>query len=135
LAGYVPEATALNNPYVIKGETAEERYKNYKKVTKERDVIQNILEEAHKHGLHFVKEAVWRFGDRHVTSNKPIEKPEDLEGLVIRTPDAKAHSLPFELLGANVTPMPIGDVYTALSHGTIDAQENPVNIIYESSFY
>ena len=75
-------------------------------------------------------------GFRHVTSNvKPIYKPEDLRGLKIRTMEIPAHIDFFRSVGANPTPMSSGELYAALMQGTVDAQERPVEMIYDGKFY
>lgn len=72
-------------------------------------------------------------GFRHVTnSERPIEKPEDLEGLKIRTMEVKSHQEAFNIMGATSTPMAWGEVFTSLQQGVIDGQENPINIIHSS---
>ncbi|SDH27319.1 tripartite ATP-independent transporter solute receptor, DctP family [Alteribacillus persepolensis] len=78
--------------------------------------------------------AYFENGFRHVTSNKPIEAPEDLRGLKIRTPEFPLSLSTFQALGANPTPMAFGELYMALQQGTVDAQENPVANIYASKF-
>lgn len=75
-------------------------------------------------------------GLRHVTNNvRPIEKPEDLNGIKLRTMKVPAHVATFEALGANPTPMNFGEVYSALQQGVIDGQENPVALIDSQRFY
>jgi tripartite ATP-independent transporter DctP family solute receptor len=70
-------------------------------------------------------------GFRHITNSKqPIEKPEDLNGLKVRTMENKVHLEAFEELGADPTPMAWGEVFTSLQQGVIDAQENPIFILY-----
>ena len=75
-------------------------------------------------------------GFRHVTTNvKPIYQPEDLKGLKIRTMEIPAHIDFFRSVGANPTPMSSGELYAALLQGTVDAQERPVEMIYDGKFY
>ena len=75
--------------------------------------------------------AFWELGFRNLTNNtRPINGPADLADLKIRTTPNPAHVLAFETLGANPTPMPFAEVYSALQTGTIDGQENPVNHIH-----
>ncbi|MGG0716248.1 TRAP transporter substrate-binding protein DctP [Robertmurraya massiliosenegalensis] len=70
-------------------------------------------------------------GFRHITNNeRPIEKPEDLEGLKIRTMENNVHLEAFQELGADPTPMAWGEVFTSLQQGVIDGQENPIFILY-----
>src|SRR5699024_1200060 len=74
-------------------------------------------------------------GFRHVSANRPIETPEDFEGLKIRTPEFPISLSTFNSLGANPTPMAFGELYMALQQGTVDAQENPVANLNSSKFY
>lgn len=75
--------------------------------------------------------AFWENGFRQITNNvRPIEKPEDLKGIKIRTMENKVHLASFKAFGASPTPMAWSEVYTALQQKTIDAQENPIAIIY-----
>ncbi len=75
-------------------------------------------------------------GFRHVTNNRrPIRTPEDLKGLKLRTMENPLHMSFFKLLGANPTPMNFGELYTALQQGIVDAQENPVVLVYTSKFF
>jgi tripartite ATP-independent transporter DctP family solute receptor len=75
-------------------------------------------------------------GVRNVTNNvRPIAKPEDLEGIKLRTMKVPAHVATFEALGANPTPMNFGEVYSALQQGVIDGEENPLAIITSQRFY
>ncbi len=79
--------------------------------------------------------AVWENGFRHITNNKrPIYKPEDLQGIKLRTPKGKWRVKMFKAYGANPTPMAFSEVFTALQTGTIDGQENPYAQIYSAKF-
>ncbi|KZE39007.1 C4-dicarboxylate ABC transporter substrate-binding protein [Bhargavaea cecembensis] len=74
-------------------------------------------------------------GFRHITANKPVESPEDLAGLKIRTPEFPISLTTFRALGASPTPMAFGELYMALQQKTVDAQENPVPNIYANKLY
>lgn len=67
-------------------------------------------------------------------SVRPIETPEDLAGLRLRTPGSETRILAFEMLGAAPTPMSLGEVYVALRQGALDGQENPLSVVQEFSF-
>lgn len=74
-------------------------------------------------------------GFRHITNNiRPIKKPEDLKGIKIRTMENPIHMATFKAFGANPTPMAFGELFTALQQKTVDAQENPIAVIYTSKF-
>lgn len=80
--------------------------------------------------------ALWDNGIRHVSNNvRPIETPEDLEGLKIRTPPDQVTVDIFESLGANPTPMNFSELYIALQQGVVDGQENPLMNIYSSKLH
>jgi tripartite ATP-independent transporter DctP family solute receptor len=79
--------------------------------------------------------ALTYYGERHVTSNKAINKPEDMKGLKIRVPDAPLYTMFPRAVGANPTPIAFAEVYLALQNGTVDAQENPLPTIDAKKFY
>jgi tripartite ATP-independent transporter DctP family solute receptor len=75
-------------------------------------------------------------GFRHITNNvRPIVKPEDLQGVKLRTPGSKTRILSFEMLGATPIKMNVGDIYLALQQGVIDGQENPFGNIRKWSWF
>jgi tripartite ATP-independent transporter DctP family solute receptor len=80
--------------------------------------------------------ALWDNGIRHVSNNvHPIETPEDLKGMKIRTPPDEMTVDIFEALGANPTPMNFSELYIGLEQGVVDGQENPLMNIYSSKLY
>jgi tripartite ATP-independent transporter DctP family solute receptor len=79
--------------------------------------------------------AIWENGFRHITSNaRPINKPEDLQGIKLRTPKGEWRVKMFQAYGANPTPMAFSEVFTALKTGVIDGQENPFAQIWSAKF-
>lgn len=79
--------------------------------------------------------ALTYYGERQVTSNKPLLKPEDMQGLKLRVPDAPLYKMFAASVGANATPIAFAEVYLALQTGTVDAQENPLPTIQAKKFY
>ncbi|HHY46783.1 MAG TPA: TRAP transporter substrate-binding protein [Firmicutes bacterium] len=78
----------------------------------------------------------WDHGFRHITNNvRPIEKPSDLKGLKMRTPEEFVNIETFKALGCGVTPLPFGELYLALQQKVVDGQENPLGNIYYSKLY
>ena len=78
----------------------------------------------------------WENGFRNITnSKKPINTPDDLKGLKIRTMQNPIHLESFKKWGANPTPLPFNEVFTALEQKVIDGQENPNTLIYDAGFY
>lgn len=83
---------------------------------------------------HTVMGITW-YGYRHVTSNFPITKPDDMKGLKIRVPDSPVMVMFPNAVGANPTPIAFSEVYLALQQGVVDAQENPLPTIQFKKFY
>jgi len=69
------------------------------------------------------------------TNEKPVEKPEDLEGVSMRSPDEPIAIDTFETLKSQVTTLPLTELYLALEQGTVDGQFNPLTAINDSKFY
>jgi tripartite ATP-independent transporter DctP family solute receptor len=79
---------------------------------------------------------VWENGFRHITNNvRPIVRPDDLKGIKLRVPGGVWRVKMFQAYGANPSPMPFGEVYSALQSGVMDAQENPFSQIYSAKFH
>lgn len=75
-------------------------------------------------------------GMRQLTNNShPIEKPEDLNGLKIRTMENQVHIDTFNEYGANASPFAFGELYSALQQNVYDGMENPINLIDQMKFY
>jgi TRAP-type C4-dicarboxylate transport system substrate-binding protein len=69
------------------------------------------------------------------TTQKPVRRPEDFDGVKIRTMTSPLLLAAYRAYGASPTPLPYGEVYSALQLNMIDAQVNPVFAIQEMSFY
>ena len=75
----------------------------------------------------------WFQGTRNFYSNKKIEKPEDLDGMLVRTPGAPAWSKSIEALGATPVGLPWNEVYPAMQQKVIDAFEAQTSSVEASS--
>jgi tripartite ATP-independent transporter DctP family solute receptor len=75
------------------------------------------------------------YGQRMVTANKEIKKPEDMKGMKLRVPPAPLFLMFTKSVGANATPIAFAEVYLALQQGTVDGQENPLPTIMAKKFY
>jgi TRAP-type transport system periplasmic protein len=75
-------------------------------------------------------------GIRHITNSKrPINQPEDLKGLKLRTPPDPMTIDIFQALGAATQQISFGELYVALQQGVVDGQENPLANIASSKLY
>ncbi|MDT8325817.1 MAG: TRAP transporter substrate-binding protein [Roseovarius sp.] len=112
-------------PYIIKDRDHMRRVQGA--------MMEKFQSAAHDNGYHIVGLA--ENGFRHITNNtRPINKPEDLQGIKLRTPNGAWRVKMFQQYGANPTPMSFSDVFTALQTGVIDGQENPYAQIASAKF-
>ncbi len=89
---------------------------------------------AEKQG--FVLLRNWEYGFRNVTNSvHPINAPDDVKGLKIRTPPELQIQASMEALGAIVQAIAFPELYLALSQKVVDGEENPIAVIYFSKFY
>jgi len=89
------------------------------------------LEDA---GLVFL--ANWEWGFRNLTNSvRPINTPDDVKGLKIRTPPELSIQSAMEALGATVQTIQFSELPMALKQGVVDGQENPVSVIYAFKIY
>ena len=75
-------------------------------------------------------------GFRHFSSGKtPIHSPKDLVGMKIRVQETPLYITEMKALGAQPTPVPWPETYTALQTGVVDGQENPIPSIVFAKLY
>ncbi len=73
-------------------------------------------------------------GPRHLTTNRPIKHPDELNGMILRVPNVPSFVTAWEAMGAKPTPMAFSEVFTGLQQGTIEGQENPFSLILNAGF-
>jgi tripartite ATP-independent transporter DctP family solute receptor len=76
---------------------------------------------------------VMYYGRRHIlTTKKPINKPQDLKGLKIRSMPTPFLKTSLEAMGPTGVPIDMAEVYIALQTGVVDGLENtPVSVRLE----
>ncbi len=127
VTNFIPELAVLDLPFLFNDrESAVE--------VLEGDIGQDMLDQMEEHGI---KGLSWaENGYRHITNSQhPIEKPEDLDGLKIRTQENPIHLSAFEELGAQPTPMAWDEALTGLQQGVVDGQENPIIVADQFSLH
>jgi TRAP-type transport system periplasmic protein len=83
-----------------------------------------------------VKPLAWSAnGFRMFSSNKPINNIDAFKGLRVRMPNIPNYLKEGQLLGANVTPMPISEVFSALEQKVVDGQDNPIATLRASGWF
>ncbi|WP_237565544.1 DctP family TRAP transporter solute-binding subunit [Ornithinimicrobium cavernae] len=101
------------------------------RATLEATGIEAYKEASAEHGVQLL--AMGESGFRQLTNSRgPVRTPEDLKALKIRIPGIGLFDDIYKQLGANPTTMTFSEVFTSLQQGTIDGQENPIDIIYTS---
>lgn len=126
LVAFVPALGTVDLPFLFK--SSEHAYK-----VLDGEVGQDLLAKFQDRGI--VGLAWWENGWRSLTSKKEVKSPADLKGMKLRTMQNPVHIAAFKELGASPIPMVWGEVFTSLSQGVIDAQENPVTIVYSNSLW
>lgn len=115
-------------PYIIVNRA------HMKKVAENKQVQSALLDGLPAKGIRIL--GVWENGFRHITNNvRPIVKPEDLKGIKLRVPGGVWRVKMFKAYGANPSPMPLAEVYSALQSGVMDGQENPFPQIASAKFH
>ncbi|MCD8139267.1 MAG: TRAP transporter substrate-binding protein [Planctomycetaceae bacterium] len=70
-------------------------------------------------------------GFRNLTNSvRPVANATDIKGLKVRVMENEVYTTTFQALGVNAIPMAWSETLTALQQGTIEGQENPVNVIH-----
>ncbi|MDQ2081468.1 C4-dicarboxylate TRAP transporter substrate-binding protein [Xanthobacteraceae bacterium Astr-EGSB] len=95
----------------------------------ESDWFKKKNEALKKKGVHIVM-TNYLYGVRHMLTKKPVNALADLKGMKIRVPNNTMQIKAIEAMGATPTPMPLGEVYPALTQGLIDGVENPISVLY-----
>ncbi|MBR2527775.1 MAG: TRAP transporter substrate-binding protein [Blautia sp.] len=86
----------------------------------------DTLEDAGLKGLAYAER-----GFRNITNSvRPVEKAEDVAGLKLRVMENEVYTATFTALGVNAVPMAWAEALTAMQQGTIEGEENPINVIH-----
>ncbi|VTU38323.1 Extracytoplasmic solute receptor protein YiaO [Variovorax sp. PBL-H6] len=118
MAGQIKEMAILDFPYVFQSGEEFDR-------TMDGAMGKLLADKAYEKG--WVVLGYTHNGFRNTTNSKrPITKWEDFDGLKLRVIQNAMYIDMFKQLGANPTPMPVTEVYTALETKAVDGQENPL---------
>ncbi|MBO8162136.1 MAG: TRAP transporter substrate-binding protein [Brevibacillus sp.] len=127
LANVVPEMNAFGIPFLFKDA-------NHVYAVLDGEIGKELLKKVDEKGMKGL--GFWEVGFRNMTSkDKPIEKPEDLQGMKMRVQPAPVWQEFMKSLGANPTPVQFSELYSALEQGVVDGQENPIATLMSMKFY
>ena len=91
----------------------------------------DTLEDAGLKGLAYAER-----GFRNVTNSvRPVTCADDLAGLKLRVMENEVYTATFKALKVNAVPMAWAEALTAMQQGTIEGEENPINVIYSYSLW
>ncbi|AWM06279.1 DctP family TRAP transporter solute-binding subunit [Bradyrhizobium symbiodeficiens] len=122
----IKEFEALDLPWLFKD---DQTYSNAMKGTVGKWLFQK-LEAKGITGL-----AYWDNGFHMVSSNRPLVKPTDFQGLKVRISGSKVADQYFRLLGTIPQIMAFSEVYQALQTGVVDGCENTASNYLTQKFY
>ena len=121
LPNFVPEVAIFDIPFLFRD------YAHARAVL-DGPIGQDMLQKFPPKGM--VALAWGENGFRHMTNSKrPVNVPDDLKGLKMRTMENPIHIQAYKQFGILPTPMAFTEVFTALQQGTVDGQENPLSVI------
>jgi tripartite ATP-independent transporter DctP family solute receptor len=128
---YLPAASMFAAPYIFTS------YEHMEKVFAPDSDVAKVFYEMVADACGYTPLAAMTQGSRTINTKweKPIETPEDMEGMILRMPNAPDWIHAGKSLGANVVPIAYSEVYTALQTGTVEAQDNPLPGTYAMKFY
>ncbi|MBK7332928.1 MAG: TRAP transporter substrate-binding protein [Betaproteobacteria bacterium] len=111
-----PETMVPTMPFLF-------RSKEHMRKVLDGPVGDEILKACESQG--FIGLAFYDSGSRSLyTVKKPVKSLADAKGLKIRVQQSDLWVSLLQAMGANATPMPYGEVYTALKTGLVDGAEN-----------
>lgn len=116
LAVFQNEFGVLGAPFLASG------YDGIRKVVTS-DMFEEWVEKLREASGHQILSFNWWQGERHLLTNKEINGPDDLNGVRMRTPGAPVWMETISAMGATPTPMPWGEVYSAIQQNVIDGAE------------
>ena len=126
LEGFTEEYQVLGLPYIFRDKAHAQEVFNG-------PVGRDILLSSEPVGLRGL--GFYDAGSRSFYSDRPIAKPADLEGLKVRVQKSNTAIRMVEAMGGSPTPIPFGELYTALQSGVVDAAENNPPSVYLTGHY
>ena len=118
----VPELQLLELPFVVKDRPSIIRALDGK--------LGALLERRMLENTPFRALGFWDNGFRHISSVRPIRRPEDCRGMTIRTQISDLHVECFRMLGFEPLPVDIKVFVEEIATGKYQAQDNPLTNTY-----
>jgi TRAP-type C4-dicarboxylate transport system substrate-binding protein len=131
MAPYLPTAAMFAAPYIFTS------YEHMEKVFALDSPVAETFYQMVSDATGYTPLAAMTQGSRTINTKweTPIMTPADMEGMILRMPNAPAWIDAGKSMNGNVTPIAYSEVYTALQTGTIEAQDNPLPGTFAMKFY
>jgi len=128
MGSYVPMALLWDLPFII--DSTEHAHKVY-----DSWIGDKVREQFIPLGVR-----IFQYDDggfRQFTNNmRPIRTPEDMKGLKVRVYQSPVLIATFKAIpGVGAVPMSFAEVYSALQQKVVDAQDNPLVLVWTQKFY
>jgi TRAP-type transport system periplasmic protein len=127
MSHYAPLADVADVPFLIRDQD------HFNKVWFG-PVGKNILSKIEvKSGLKVISVGWW--GERQLTTIKPVHSIEDIKGIKLRVPPLRTWVESWKRFGCSPTPIDTAEAFTALRQGVIEGWEQPLSLTYSFSFH
>lgn len=127
MSDFVPDVGVLNGPYLISDP------KEYAKLLAS-DWFKGVEKKLEAAGFKLIM-ANGFFGQRHLISDKPVRKPEDMTGMTVRVPPNTMWVETFKAMGARPTTVQWSEVYNALQQNVVAGAEAPLGSLWGSKLH
>ena len=127
LSDFVPDVGVLNGPYLINDP------RDYNKLLAS-DWYKGVEKRLETAGFRLIM-ANGFLGQRHLISNKPVRKPEDMAGMTVRVPPNTMWIETFKAMGARGTTVQWSEVYNALQQNVVTSAEAPLGSLWGSKLH
>lgn len=129
LAAIVPELISLSTPFVFEDMDHVMRF-----WAERPEEVNDFVDKFQENDL--ISLGYWPRSPRQLlNSRKPVVVPADIQGMKFRVPAIELFVKTYEVLGANPTPLPSGEIYTAMLLGTVVGEDNALATVYATKTY
>ncbi len=128
-----PQVTFMKDIAVFDMPCVYDDIEDVRKAIDDQEFMDRIGKVYHEGGYELLGYADQGF--RVMSTNRKVTSIDDFKNQKIRTMENSFHMDFWKQLGANPTPMTFSEVYIGLQQGTIDAQENPYEVIVSNKLY
>jgi tripartite ATP-independent transporter DctP family solute receptor len=119
LTAYVPAVGALSLPYIFKGRD------HINKTLRDSEVAKMLEQRAAAKGIALL--GWYAYAPRVLATNKPVRDVKDMAGIKVRIMNDPVMLTTYQAEGAAPVPIAWGEVYLAMSQGTVSAVDTTVS--------